>query len=147
MRTLSYYEYCVLPEVERKKLFDSFCAGKRMQGDKYNKYTKENRLSKPGVLPVLYCITPFPVFSSPDGLFYIRVNDGNAFNGGLALMGSSVVLMNWFGYASALIDGQLFLTKVTSVAMIIGLINGVLVKYNGTQLVQGDWPEFLVLFE
>ena len=138
---LSLDAFKALTSSQQHDYFDSLTVGK-MRAPK-----PMSNLSDPDWLPFLYCNAIFPTFHSTK--LQCSVETGHRLLvGSLKLQEKDLQLtMVWVGYASQLFDGQLCLFVVEPNAHIIGTINDQEFTMEGTRLVRGKWPGFLVMYQ
>jgi hypothetical protein len=98
---------------------------------------------KPDWLSVLLSNTPMPHFKTERTT--ILLDEDNVYNG--ILIFEDWVTMRWNGYVCRLYDGELKMCPIEPKSWITGVCNGILFKFNGTDLEYGVLPGFLLLYK
>lgn len=129
---------------DQKKLFYE-----NITKNKFNKTLdkKFQNSIRPNWLPALYCNNYFPNFNTTQ--ISIKLESDDIMNGVLLVKDpatfATTIYLQWFGYASQLYDGQLFLTVVKQDARIVGIVNGSKIAFMADNLLRPFWPGFLVI--
>ena len=142
---ICYAGYESLTEADQKVLFNSYTKGKTNDETSDVKFRME---IMPRTIPGVYCRIAFP-FSVNVAKMSLTVNNDNILNGSLSLHNRKTnqnLYLLWWGYASQLYDGQLYLAVVDPNAKITGEVNGTKVEFIGDKPQQQAWPGFLVIY-
>lgn len=140
IEVITHANYSQLTFNQQTQLLDRLCLGGKCDSNK-----KSRSMTAPNWIPAMQCNFPFPIWANSK--FMVTVHSDNILNGELEYTDTVQLRMRWTGYASQLYDGQIKLCAQNKDAKITGILNGEKFIFEKAELVTGQWPGCLCLYD